>query len=1235
MDLLDFLGGESSDSKKQEVKVEVKREIKAEVKSDVKREIKGEMLKSEKAGGGAAEKFEGKDGKKEGGGGEGATPLHQCEDKCNAIPFSLVVKILNEILAASGVHNKLDVIFNSKLKKLIGGQSIHPFARLLFPWQDTRKYGLKAAKIAGIYTDILQLNKDRGDGLALNKWQNEALAGAKHSGEFGSTLEMVLEHRVKNTSDKNKNKNTEEPPPKTIGDVNAILDKLSTVKGDKERKDIFDKEIKYHFNANEQKWIVRIIMQDLKIGLNHEPFLKRLAKFDYALNTFNTSLRLKETLDEVTNPKFEHPDDRARNAKRGRDAEGGGGGSGGGSSSNYYEGGIPNITCFLPMSPQLAKGFMRSGGNQIAEAERAMAKNSFDIEIKYDGERHMMHISGRKAMMFTRNGVDYTDKYFPLLGTVSKLCRESGVGTLILDGEVVAWSRDLDDHNKFGDNRSVAKLEHTKAIDSDWSRFDDDVDQAVYGPPPLYKLKDGDWRETEPKLGSWLKYVIFDIVLLDDTYGRPGTCEEIIETAAREIAREEGITCRLPLPKQGCIVNLPLAVRKRILQKILSDRGTGASREICNVVEIIKHTRVTMKDSKSRQDAIVDAFDKANFEGKEGLVIKDITSPYLIAARRENWVKLKPEYSDENNDFDCICLGLKYAEGTGWRQGMLCSMLVGVKDVDESGAFKGYVSFCSVGGGISKDQLVEMNDFLRGKTREIKNSNVDSKTTDIADFLQSMWKLLKPEDRPHVYVRPEDSFVVQIKGAELCYTEHFRSCITLRFPRLVKFRYDKRIDEITTLKEVQERKERPRTVTYEEMKQQHNRKRSKNIRTKVVGKQVDAYFRPVQVTDVAGSLFSGYCFSVLEGEGKLRNGLKKIDRVYLSGELLKQDATVLPQWDSPRDPDDKFFVVAFSQPYTYQVNFCIKHAELHKDSFDIISYEYICECLEENRILDLKPHHYIVKTRATEEMFLGKVDVFNLNYCEDMDVDSIRRFNDTFEDKLKALKRQIDTENEAANAEAKRLKQHSKGTTGSKKSNALTPRALVPSKEKPSELCLQRREAFEFYEGAKSKGYRNLASSFSPEERDFLFDCPSLAAFSVHAIIYVDIFADVGDILMPTSREQLSISRNASVVYAYKRPFGSPNDPLRALALLLESRGATLAPCLHTGVTHIIMSSDNLTRKDMIHQRLKELLSYPESNFNKRVCSPLWAQNILLEGKFRAPDNENFPGELIDPKVWF
>lgn len=58
-------------------------------------------------------------------------------------------------------------------------------------------------------------------------------------------------------------------------------------------------------------------------------------------------------------------------------------------------------------------------------------------EMKYDGYRALIAVAGEKARIYTRNGLDWTDKFPGIAAAAAAL----GVGSALIDGEIVAFDR--------------------------------------------------------------------------------------------------------------------------------------------------------------------------------------------------------------------------------------------------------------------------------------------------------------------------------------------------------------------------------------------------------------------------------------------------------------------------------------------------------------------------------------------------------------------------------------------------------------------------------------------------------------------------------------------------------------------------------------------------------------------------------------------------------------------------
>jgi DNA ligase 4 len=337
---------------------------------------------------------------------------NKCPDNCNKILFADLCGILEKVEAASGKAAKLRIVFDKALRQIIGKQSVFPMIRLLLPLNDPDRprYNLKQTNVANTYIRALNLNKMSGDAQSLLHWKDPSkVTGAKTSeiisGDFGTILERVLRNRSQSHSSD-----------VTIGEVNLILDDLALAVGQDAKAVVIRDRIRPSFCASEQKWLMRIVFQDLKIGLGYEAVLSALSPD--ALRRYNECTNLRMVVEE----------------EGGADTE------------------TTGLCPFSKFSPMLARGFPSSSHGQVAAVEAAMDGNPFLLDVKLDGERMLVHIEDGEVIMFSRNGTDYTEFYAPLADIIM---RNVTVPNCILDGEVMAWDNDAESFVPFGGNKRV------------------------------------------------------------------------------------------------------------------------------------------------------------------------------------------------------------------------------------------------------------------------------------------------------------------------------------------------------------------------------------------------------------------------------------------------------------------------------------------------------------------------------------------------------------------------------------------------------------------------------------------------------------------------------------------------------------------------------------------------------------------------------------------------------------
>ncbi len=183
-------------------------------------------------------------------------------------------------------------------------------------------------------------------------------------------------------------------------------------------------------------------------------------------------------------------------------------------------------------------------------------------------------------------------------------------------------------------------------------------------------------------------------------------------------------------------------------------------------------------------------FLKAIEDGAEGVMVKAIhrESVYTAGVRGWLWVKLKRDYKSEMIDtVDLVVVGAFY--GRGKRGGKLSSLLMAAYDPERDM----FPTVCKVATGFTDEELDRMNDMLKPYIIPRRHPRVDSKM------------------EPDVWVEP--ALVAEILGAELTLSPMHTCClgavrpgvgISIRFPRFIRWRDDKRPEDATTTHELLE-----------------------------------------------------------------------------------------------------------------------------------------------------------------------------------------------------------------------------------------------------------------------------------------------------------------------------------------------------------------------------------------------------------------------------------------------
>ncbi|KAL3784062.1 hypothetical protein HJC23_013277 [Cyclotella cryptica] len=476
-----------------------------------------------------------------------------------------------------------------------------------------------------------------------------------------------------------------------------------------------------------------------------------------------------------------------------------------------------------------------------AKSSLALNHPAFACEIKMDGERMLVHIKRGIVTMHTRRNVWYSPLYSPAIGPALRAAISRYDVDVILDGEIVAWDAYENKAVPFGTNRAVAELRRNqREMDGTLDARDCNLHRDARDANVMSLSKDKLFKH----LGS---YVIFDILYVDG----PGAME-LISKSGDLFPQNEAIST-------GSIVNFDLMRRKSILYNLIvpqehevelipsvivrsdgssmdakdyfSDSKTEYGKSSCAMDSILlailsgrSHEEIEIQRALAMEQCYRQIVENS---GQEGLLLKDLSSPYYLGAASRSlryWFKLKPDYdaSGQASDVDVLVLGGKYASGFR-KAGYLSSLLVGIID-DRMGVQEEnvkYLTLCKVTFTRDIEKVMRTTGFQKadgdrplqlGKWFEANDTSLPDSISEWS-FQRSPrgdrdgWKPNK-KDRPDLWINPEDSFVLTLNSAEIIASDSMSAGLCLRFPRITSIRAEgfdkgpKPHDEVQTFTEL-------------------------------------------------------------------------------------------------------------------------------------------------------------------------------------------------------------------------------------------------------------------------------------------------------------------------------------------------------------------------------------------------------------------------------------------------
>ncbi|KAG2456580.1 DNA ligase 4 [Polypterus senegalus] len=306
--------------------------------------------------------------------------------------------------------------------------SFYPAMRLILPQLERERmaYGIKENMLAKLYIDVLCLSKDGEDANKLLNYRAPSTSQGE-AGDFAVVAYFVLKKRCTNQGCL------------SIQEVNNFLDSVASNNAAK-RKDLVRKSLQdliTKTSALEQKWLIRMILKDMKLGYSKETVLNIF--HPDAVELHNVTTDLEKVCRQLHDPKVCLSD--------------------------------VSIALFCAFKPMLA------AIADIHQIEKQMNNLPFYIQTKLDGERMQLHKDGDVYKYYSRNGYDYTQQFgaSPLEGSLTPFIHnvfKSNIVNCILDGEMMAYNPTTETFMQKGSKFDIKRMVEDSELQTCFCVFD-------------------------------------------------------------------------------------------------------------------------------------------------------------------------------------------------------------------------------------------------------------------------------------------------------------------------------------------------------------------------------------------------------------------------------------------------------------------------------------------------------------------------------------------------------------------------------------------------------------------------------------------------------------------------------------------------------------------------------------------------------------------------------------------
>ena len=410
------------------------------------------------------------------------------------------------------------------------------------------------------------------------------------------------------------------------------------------------------------------------------------------------------------------------------------------------------LALHIPLRPMLG-----SITRDLGEMLTKLQGRDFSCEYKYDGQRAQVHCDENgKVSIFSRHLEVMTDKYPDLVAMVPSF-RGEGVNSFILEGEVVAVDHDT------GDLKAFQTLTNRARKDVDIGSIK--VDVCLFAFDLMYlngeELLDRPFRERRELLKGLFVEIPHRFTWVKNMDATSVDSEAVLEF----FKSATDIKC------EGIMVKVLDNVPNPALEQLHDDEAEDASAPPPT-------PKKASKNAKAKKTATEKAEDK-----EKGTRRKALLSTYEPDKRLDSWLKVKKDYNTSADTIDLIPVAGWH--GQGRKAKWWSPILLAVRNPDTG-------------------SLEVVTKCISGFTDKFYQSNKE-KYAEGSDNVISRPSYIEYNGRPDVWFAPQE--VWEMAFADITKSPTYLAALgmvdetrglSMRFPRFLKVRDDKSIEEAST-----------------------------------------------------------------------------------------------------------------------------------------------------------------------------------------------------------------------------------------------------------------------------------------------------------------------------------------------------------------------------------------------------------------------------------------------------